>query len=157
MYVVWISIYACSCAVYAILVCACVCECAMYACLCGLHMSVYGCAHDKVSKSYRTKYTIANNCMIQWQHIDCTCMNCSQIKNNITKCLPWKLKMPYTPICYEFISCTYAIVIVISLPKEVVPFLLVHIYMTAPHSIEVEAGEWNLCYCSIMVVSLLLK
>ena len=131
--------------------CACVCECAMYACLCGIHMSVFGWAHDKVSKSYRTKYTIAN-CMIQWQHIDCTCMNCSQIKNSITKYLPWKLKMP-------FISCTYVIVIVISLPKEVVSFLLVHMYtyMTAPHSIQVEAGEWNLRYCSIITVSLLLK
>ena len=79
------------------------------------------------------------------------------MKNNIAKYLSWKLKMPYTPICIEFISCTYVIVIVISLPKEVVPFLLVHMYMTAPHSIQVEAGEWNLRYCSIIAVSLLLK
>ena len=35
------------------------------------------------------------------------------------------------------------IVIVNSLPKEVFPFLFVHMYMymNAPHSIEVEAGE----------------
>ena len=80
------------------------------------------------------------------------------MKNNITKYLPWKLKMPYK-LSSCFISCTYVIVIVNYLPKEVFPFLLVHMYMymTAPHSIEVEAGEWNLCYCSIIVVSLLLK
>ena len=56
---------ACGCAVYVNVLC-------MRACV--AYMSVYGRAHDKVSKSYRTKYTIANNCMIQWQHIDCTCI-----------------------------------------------------------------------------------
>ena len=56
-------------------------------------------------------------------------------------------------------AASQAVITLNSLPTEVFPFLFVHMYMymNAPHSIEVEAGEWNLCYCSIIVVSLLLK
>ena len=126
---------------------------------CVAYMSVYGCAHDKVSKSYRTKYTIANNCMIQWQHIDCTCIGYFPNEEQHYKVPPLETLKCHILLSSCFISCTYVIVIVNSLPKEVFPFLFVHMYMymNAPHSIEVEAGEWNLCYCSIIVVSLLLK
>ncbi len=76
-----ICINVCSVNIYLCLWLCCVCNTCvcmrivnvlcMHACV--AYMSVYGCAHDKVSKSYRTKYTIANNCMIQWHHINCTC------------------------------------------------------------------------------------
>ena len=67
--------------------------------------------------------------------------------------------MPFTPVCIEFLFYFMHICdcnSINSLPKEVFPFLFVHMYMymNAPHSIEVVESlllQYNSCFSAAKV------